>query len=101
MRGLGLLLLGIWLIVTGVLPLLNLTSPALDLVLTALAIVAGVLLLVEGLRTRRGLPNNIGIILLGVWLIVVGLLPFVNLPQGEVILNVLSIIVGVVILVRR
>lgn len=101
MRGLGLLLLGIWLIATGVLPLLNLTSPALDLLLTALAIVAGVLLLVDGLRTRRGLPNNIGIILLGVWLIVVGLLPFVNLSQGEVILNVLSIIVGVVILLRR
>lgn len=101
MRGLGFLLLGIWLIATGVLPLLNLTSPPLDLVLTALAIVAGVLLLVDGLRTRRGLPNNIGIILLGVWLIVVGLLPFVNLPQGEVILNVLSIVVGVVILLRR
>ncbi|MDX1524282.1 MAG: hypothetical protein R3264_21810, partial [Anaerolineae bacterium] len=83
MRGLGLLLLGIWLIGTGLLSLLNLANPALTLILTVVALVAGVLLLMEGLRSRNRMPNSLGIILLSVWLILFGLLPFVTIPSGN------------------
>lgn len=48
--------------------------------------------------------RNLGMILLGVWLILMGLLPLVNMklsPMVDTALAVLAIAAGVLILLRR
>jgi hypothetical protein len=49
------------------------------------------------------LPKNLGLLLLGVWLILMGLVPLLNLSfQGlGTIMNILAIAAGVVILMGR
>jgi hypothetical protein len=98
---LGGILLSIWLIATGVLPLLNISFPAAGTVLALLAIAAGVLLLLQGGRIR--LTNNLGTLLLSIWLIASGLLSLldVSFPGQAIVLAVLAIATGVLLLLRR
>jgi FtsH-binding integral membrane protein len=100
---LGMLLLGIWLILTGLLPLINLSFPASGTILALLAIAAGVLILLGGRVKGRRLPSNLGMLLLGIWLILTGLLPLINLsfPASGTILALLAVAAGVLILLRR
>ncbi len=46
---------------------------------------------------------NMGMLLLGIWLIATGLLPFLNLniPNSNIILSVLAVVAGVLILIGR
>ncbi len=46
---------------------------------------------------------SLGILLLAIWLIATGLLPFTKgrLPHGATVLNVLAIVAGVLILLGR
>lgn len=49
------------------------------------------------------LGKNTGMLLLGVWLILTGLLPFlrVSLPYGTTLLPLLAVVAGILLLVGR
>ncbi len=49
------------------------------------------------------LTTNLGMLLLGIWLILTGMLPFlrVNIPEQATILSVLALIAGVLILLGK
>ena len=96
-RNLGMLLLGIWLILEGLLPLLKVSIPASGTILALLAIAAGILILLRPVRPT----SRLGVLLLGIWLIVTGLLPLlgVAIPASDIILALLAIAAGIVILV--
>ena len=100
-NNLGIILLSIWLILSGLLPLLNITFPASGTVLALLAIAAGVLLLLPLRGTR--LSRNLGMLLLGIWLILTGLLPLLSLtfPASGTVLALLAVAAGVLLLIRR
>ena len=99
---LGILLAAIWLILTGLVGL-GVAIPAI--VLNLLAIAAGVLLLLEGRvgSGRRATGRDIGRILLAVWLILTGLLPFLGnpLPSQGLIMAILAVAAGVLLLIGR
>ena len=106
-RNIGMVLLAIWLILTGLLPLLNVSISGIGTILAVLAIAAGVFILLPG-RTGRGaglsrLADNLGMLLLAIWLIVTGLLSVlgVNFPSSGIVLAILAIAAGVLILLRR
>jgi hypothetical protein len=101
MKNLGNILLAVWLILVGLLPLLNLRFSGSDLILPVLAIAAGVLILVG--RGRVKLSGNLGVLLLGVWLILYGVLPLlkISFPAAGVVLGVLAIAAGVLLLLNR
>lgn len=96
LKNLGMIVLGLWLIATGLLPLLKINIPASGTILAVLAVVAGILILLN--PTAR--PRRLGMILLCVWLIAQGIWPLLglNVPGGELILNLLAIVTGIVLL---
>jgi len=105
---LGMILLAIWLILTGLLPLLRISIPGGETLLAILAIAAGVLILLGPSRLAGGfrsmkVAGNWGMILLGIWLILVGLLPLLSLsiPAAATILALLAVAAGVLILLGR
>lgn len=46
-------------------------------------------------------PRNLGMLLLGVWLILTGLLPFLNVGLPGIVLALLALAAGVLILIGR
>jgi hypothetical protein len=96
---LGYLLLAIWLIVTGAMELLGIGHPIITLALQILAVVTGVVILVE--LGSMNWPERLGMIFLAVWLILVGLMPFIGMgvPFASEITIVLAILAGVLLLV--
>ena len=98
---LGMILVSIWLILTGLLSLLSVNFPNSGLVLAVLAIAAGVVLLL-GLRGTK-LSGNLGLLLLGIWLVLTGLLPLINIsfPGSGIVLAILAAAAGILILLRR
>ncbi len=105
---LGMILLAIWLILTGLLPLLRISIPGGETLLAILAIAAGILILLGPSRLAGGfksvqLTRSLGMILLGIWLILVGLLPLLglNIPAEATILALLAVAAGVLILLGR
>jgi len=96
---LGYLLLAIWLIATGCVEILGIGHPVITLVLQILAVVTGIVILVE--LGRMDWPERLGMIFLAVWLILVGLMPFIGMgfPFGSEITIVLAILAGVLLLV--
>ncbi len=55
--------------------------------------------LIDSLGSR-----NLGMLLLGIWLILTGLLPLLNMrvsPTVSMVLSVLAIVAGILILLRR
>jgi hypothetical protein len=96
---LGRLLLGIWLIVTGVIGLLGIAFEILTLALDILAIVTGIVFLI-GLRGGNWV-QKLGIIFLAVWLILVGLMPFIgmSLPFAGELVMILAILAGIFLLI--
>ena len=101
MKNLAIVLLSVWLIVTGLMSLVSVSFPSSDIIMALLAIVTGIVFLLD-LRGRR-LSANLGMLLLGIWLIATGLLPLlaVNVPYGGVILAVLAVVTGILLLLRR
>jgi hypothetical protein len=107
-RNPGMLLLGIWLILAGLLPLLGIVAPGIDVVLAVLAIAAGILVLLEPARMSAGfsslaLTRSAGMIVLGVWLILTGLLAIVSItfPSRGIVLELLALVAGILILLGR
>jgi hypothetical protein len=97
----GTILLGVWLAVTGLVSITGLSFAGLRSILAILAIAAGVLLLVEG-RTRR-LTQNLGVLLLAIWLILIGAIALLGLSfaASETIAAILAIAAGALLLLRR
>jgi hypothetical protein len=97
----GTILLGIWLVVTGLVSITGLSFTGLGTILALLAIVAGVLLLIEG-RSRR-LTQNLGVLLLAIWLILTGAIALLGLSftASGTIAAILAIAAGVLLLLRR
>jgi hypothetical protein len=109
-RNAGMLFLGIWLILTGLLPLLRLGIRGIDLILALLAIAAGVLILLgpKRISTSGGcgslvLTRSAAMVVLGIWLILTGLLALlvITVPAEGLILELLALVTGILILVRR
>lgn len=101
MKRWGIVLLSIWLILTGLLPLLDLNFPGSGIVLAVLALAAGILLILGGRKPK--FRENLGILLLGIWLIVRGLFSLLDLSftGTGTLLAVLAIAAGVLLLLGR
>ena len=89
----GIVLFGIWLILSG-LPQI----PGSDTGLALLAVAAGALIFFG--VSRQGWPKGSGMLLLGIWLLAIGLVGLVDLSfQGrDALLNVLAVVAGALIL---
>ncbi len=100
-KNLGMILLAIWLVLTGLLSLFSVTFPGAGIILAILAIAAGAVILF-GLR-GRSLGNNIGLILLAIWLILRGLLSVfdISFAGSGIVLALLAIAAGVLLLIGR
>jgi hypothetical protein len=96
---LGTLFLGVWLVFTGFLSLLNLHIPILANLLPLVALVAGLLILLGSAK----LTKSLGFILLGIWLILKGLSPFlyIRIPYFGFLIDFLGVVAGILILLRR
>lgn len=97
---LGMILLGVWLILTALQTLNVLTWSNGNVLLALLAIAAGILLIIE----VRAMPSqNLGRLLLAIWLILMGLFPLLNLSfQGQPqIMAILAAAAGVLLLIGR
>ncbi len=96
---LGRLLLGIWLIATGIIGVFGIAFQIVTLALDILAIVTGIIILI-GLRGVNWI-ERLGMIFLSVWLILVGLMPFVGMgfPFSSEIVIILAILAGIFLLI--
>jgi hypothetical protein len=101
MKNLGIILLAIWLIALGALALFTIGIASAGMLLAILAIAAGVFILWDLRGTR--LNNNLGMLLLGIYLILWGVLPLLSIsfPSSDLILYLLAIAAGVLFLLNR
>ncbi len=100
MRTFSLLLLSSWLIVQAILSLSNLHFPYEKIILPSIALVSGSALLLHVLIERLG---NIGIILLGSWLVLSNLATLFNIkfPYDNLTLSILSLLAGIFLLIKK
>lgn len=98
-KRIALIVLSVWLILSGLFSLTGAGFAEAGLVLNLLAIVAGALLLLQA----DSWSARIGMILLGVWLVVRGLLGVVDVGlQGiGLVMDLLAIAAGVLILTEK
>ena len=98
-KKLGMLLLGILLIALGVLSNVAMNVSGLGLILNIFAIVTGVVIIIALGRVSGAL--EIGMLLLGIWLVLWGLFPLIDVSFSGlgVLLAVLAIASGVLILI--
>ena len=98
-ENLGTLFLGIWLIVAAVFSLLNIHNAVVANLLPLIGLVTGILILLGSIKITK----SVGFILLGVWLIIRGLMPFVyfHVPYLEYIVDLLGIVAGILIILKR
>lgn len=95
----GMLMLVVVLMTRGLLALLNTSFPGANVVLSVIATAAGFLLLFALFEPRNF--HTIGVFVLGVWLIMVNLLPWFNIvyPYSGIVNNSLAFIAGVLLLI--
>jgi hypothetical protein len=98
-RNIGLILTGIWLILFGLLALPGIGFPASGIILAILAIAAGVLLLI-GMRDED-IFDQLGYLLLGLWLLLEGLLTFpaISFTASGIISTLLALAAGIFLLI--
>ncbi len=98
-KKLGMLLLGILLIALGVLSIVAMRVSGLGLILDIFAIVTGVVIIIALGRVSGAL--EIGMLLLGIWLIIWGLFPIIGVSFSGLglLLAVLAIAAGILILI--
>ena len=97
-RNPGFLLLSIWLILTGLIALITLRVTGLSVIMSLLELGAGIMLFV-GARGRN-LGRYPGILLLGIWLVISGLLGLITFSMTGLgtILGLLALVAGLLIL---
>jgi hypothetical protein len=95
----GWLLLSTWLIATGLFSLLDIHNAIVSNVLPLVALLTGIFLLLGPTQ----LPKSMGIVLFAIWLIMKGLIPFVYfyIPYCDYLVDILGIIAGILLLIRR
>ena len=98
---LGLILLAIWLVVQGLVGLFDIGFEGLDVILVVLAMAAGAVLLIA--LIPGGIGGNIGLLLLGIWLVVRGLVSLLDIGIGFLgtLLALVAVAAGVLILLGR
>jgi hypothetical protein len=97
-KRIAMIVLSLWLILTGLFAVADVGFPGSGLILNLLAIVAGVLILAQG----QSWSAKVGMVLLGVWLVVQGLLAVmdVGLRSVGLVVNLLPIAAGALILLE-
>jgi len=98
-ENLGMVLLGVWLILAGFFTLFHVDSSLIYQLLPLLALFAGILILLRS----TSIPKTLGMLILGIFLILKGCSSFLQdvIPYWNWIVNLLSIIAGVFILIKR
>ncbi len=101
MKRWGIILLGAWLVITGLISLTNFNFRGSSLIMSLVAVAAGILLLLGDRNMKRS--ARAADIVLGVWLIAVGLFPLLDIRfhGSHTVLNVLALGAGALILIRR
>jgi hypothetical protein len=99
----GIVLLSVWLILAHLVPVLGINIPNLERILTLVGVIAGGTLMVgfaPGPKGQRRSKRATGLLLLGAWLILVNLLPFLGIELGEwgLLLNIVAVAAGVFLL---
>lgn len=92
-------LLAVWLIAAALVSLLSLNVPLISNLLPLVALVAGILFLVGSGKLNK----SVGVFLLGVWLILRGLTPFlyVKIPYFALVIDALAVIAGIFLILRK
>ncbi|MCK5121423.1 MAG: hypothetical protein KAQ91_05540 [Methylococcales bacterium] len=95
----GLLILALWLIIQGVLDLTNLHFPYEKLVMSIMALVAGLVLFLHAVKTKL---SDVGLLLLGIWLVLRSSLFLFHFtfPYSDMTIAILGIVAGVLLLIR-
>jgi peptidoglycan/LPS O-acetylase OafA/YrhL len=100
----GIVLLSIWLILAHIVPVLGVNIPNLNRILMVVGMLAGGALLLGFTimeKGRRRSRQTIALLLLGVWLILVNLLPVVSSEFNDLwLLNLLAVAAGVLLLLE-
>lgn len=99
MKNLGLLILAVWLITQGVLDLTKLHFPYDKLILSIVALVAGLVLLIYVIKTKL---SDVGLLLLGVWLVLRSSLYLFHLsfPYSDMTIAIIGVVSGGLLLIR-
>jgi hypothetical protein len=95
------ILLGIWLVLTGLVHLGGVSFAKSGVILPILGIVVGILFLIAD-RSEK-LAAQIGIVLLGVWLVAGGLVSLfhIHFDGSSVIIAVLAVAAGVMLMITQ
>jgi hypothetical protein len=98
-QNLASLFLGIWLIASGLMSLTDIHVPVLANIIPLIAIITGLLIILGSPE----LPKSLGFILLGIWLVLHGMMPFlyVNIPYFNYLVDIVAVAAGILILLRR
>lgn len=101
MKKLGNILLGVWLMLRGLIALTDFNFRGSSTILAIVAIVAGALLVLAD-RSEK-FTDHIADFVLGIWLVLVGLVPLINIHfrGSNAVLEVLALVAGVLIIIRR
>ena len=101
MKKWGNILLGVWLIVTGLISLADLSFRGSYAIQALLAVAAGALLILADWKVK--LSGRIADIILGIWLVVMGLIPLLDIRfrESHTVLGLLALGAGVLVLLRR
>lgn len=99
-RNTGMILLAAYLILVGILALFSVSFTGTDTLVAILALAAGIVLLIQLPRGRW--IRNLGIILLGVWLILEGLLGLFgfHFTAEGIVLGIIAVLAGAILLFR-
>ena len=100
MRNAGLLLLGIWLIAHGVVDIFKLHFPYDRVVLSGLVVCSGIFLLLGSIKMK---PREFGILLLGVWLLIGGVITLFKLtfPHSHETQAIIGGVAGLLLIIRK
>jgi hypothetical protein len=98
-KAIATLLLALWLILTGISPFLKIQIPQIDLLVPLLALTAGIFILISSEKPS----GTIGLALLGIYLLLNGLIPFLKfkIPGGIIGVSLLAIVCGIFLLLKR
>ncbi|HET6364225.1 MAG TPA: hypothetical protein VFG02_04195 [Nitrospirota bacterium] len=101
MKKWGNILLGVWLIVTGLISLAGLSFRGSYTIQALLAVAAGALLILADWKAN--ISGRIADIILGIWLVVMGLIPLLDIRfrESHTVLGLLALGAGVLVLIRR
>ena len=95
----GYILLSIWLLLTGLTSLLHISVHGFTVIFSLLSLIAGLLIFVSGLKNK--FVNNLGGLLLSLWLMVQGLQPYVHFPNSGTVIAALAVAAGIMIIIKK